>query len=115
MTFILSKKYKPKLVDNNILKQITKHNLLINQLTNVNSDKSKYQILFNNMHDKCIDYLTNYFWIILLIIIIIYILWCRYNWYQKSLKKKLYVDFDDDDEDDKEDEKDEEEEEDEKD
>jgi len=28
MTFILSKKYKPKLVDNNILKQITKQNFL---------------------------------------------------------------------------------------
>jgi len=86
MTFILSKKSKPKLVDNTILNQITKQNVLKKQMINDNSEKSKYQLLLTTIHDKCIDYLTNYFWIILIIIVIIYILWCRYKWYQDSLK-----------------------------
>ena len=82
MTFILSRKSKPKLVDNNILNQITKQNLLKKQLINVDSEKSTYQIFY----DKCIEYLTKYFWIIFIIIVIIIILWCRYKWYKKSLK-----------------------------
>jgi len=93
MTFILSKKSKPKLVDISILNQITKQNLLKKQI--INSEKSKYQLLLNTIHDKCIDFITNYFWIIIIFIIIIYILWCRYKWYQESLKKKFTY-FDDD-------------------
>ena len=87
MTFILSKNIKPKLVDNIILNQITKQNLLNQQFINVESEKSKYQILLNTFQNKCIDYLTNYYWIILIIIIIIIILWFRYKWYKKSLEK----------------------------
>jgi hypothetical protein len=86
MTFILSKKSKPKLVDNTILNQITKQNLLKKQLINVNYEKSKYETILITVHDKCIEYLTNYFWIIFFILIIIIILWCRYKWYKKSLK-----------------------------
>jgi len=93
MTFILSKKSKPKLVDNNILNQITKQNLLKKQINDVNYEKSNYQLLLTKIHDKCIDLLTNYFWIILIIIVIIYILWCRYKWYQESLKKKHFTYF----------------------
>jgi hypothetical protein len=96
MTFILSKKSKPKLVENNILNQLSKQNLLKKQMNIVNSEKTKYKLLLNTAHDKCIDFLTNYFWIILIIIVIIYILWCRYKWYQESLKKKNFTYFDDD-------------------
>jgi hypothetical protein len=95
MTFILSKKSKPKLVDNNILNQITKQNVLKKQMNDVKCEKSNYQILITTIHDKCIDLLTNYFWIILIIIVIIYILWCRYKWYQESLKKIHFTYFND--------------------
>jgi hypothetical protein len=84
MTFILSRNSKPKLVDNTIFNQISKQNLLKKQLIIVEPEKTKYQILLITIHDKCIEYLTKYIWIILFIIIIIIILWCRYKWYKNN-------------------------------
>jgi hypothetical protein len=85
MTYILSKKTKPKLVDNNLLSQIIQNNEK-QKIICANNKEDKFQLLLICIQNKIIDFLTNYFWIIIIIIIIIYILWCRYKWYKKDLE-----------------------------
>ena len=89
LSFILQKKSKPKLVDNYIINQISKQNLFKQQNLNIKSEVPEYKILINSIHNKCIIFLTTYFWIIIILLIIIYILWCRYVWYANN-KKKCY-------------------------
>lgn len=87
MSYSLSKRIKPKLVDPSIMMSLVKRtqppSVVVPQQPGV------MDIMLKKIHENILLFLIEYFWVIVIIFAITYMLWKRYCWYQKSnLKKK---------------------------
>lgn len=85
---MLIKKYKPKLVEPTLISNLWKRKNIIQQSVLPPPEPDIYRKLGNKIQNNIISFITEYFWVIVILFTISFILWKRYCWYQNFMKNK---------------------------
>ena len=88
MSYTLSKKIKPNLVDTNVIKYYLKQSKPEMPKVNQIEPLSEYSKLLSKLFKKVSNFIIDNIGLIVVLMILNYLLWKRYKWYTRKNKKK---------------------------
>lgn len=85
---MLIKKQKPKLVDSSLISNLLRRKNPPIQPVIQPPEPNCYEKLRYKIQNNIISFITEYFWVIIILFTLSFILWKRYCWYQNYMKEK---------------------------